>query len=174
MLYRRSKGTLDHTLAWSVAALVLLVLANVSPIVVLQIGGDQTHATLIGGAEALYKQGMFAVAALVVFTLVVAPAGLFLALIYLFTPLKQGRVAPGFAPLFRFVQKLGPWQMLDVFMLGIIVSVVKLSHLASVIPGAGLWAFLALMFASVAAASSYDVHTIWERADARNAAGARG
>jgi paraquat-inducible protein A len=166
VLYRRSKGTLDHTLAWSVAALVLLMLANAFPIVSLQVGGDETQASLLGGARALYAQGMFAVAGLVLLTLVVAPALVFSLLIYLFAPMRFGRLALGFTPLFRFARKLGPWQMFDVFILGIIVSVVKLSHLASVVPGVGLWAFLALMFASIIATASYDTHTVWDRANA--------
>jgi paraquat-inducible protein A len=56
--------------------------------------------------------------------------------------------------------------MIEVFMLGIIVSLVKLAHLASVIPGIGLWGFAALMLGSIAAAASYDPHDLWTRYDA--------
>jgi len=163
---RRPKGTIDHTLAWSVATLTLLVLANAFPIVALQISGHATQTTLMGGARALHAQGMSEVAALVLVTLVIAPALIFSLLIYLLAPVRFGRIPPGFAPIFRFIRKLGPWQMFDVFMLGIIVSVVKLTHLASVAPGPGLWAFLALMVASVAAAASFDAEAIWSRVGA--------
>ena len=163
----RSRGTIDHTLAWSATVLVLLVLANAFPIVSLQVGPHATQSTLMGGARSLYEQGMPAVAALVLVTLVIAPALIFSLLIYLLAPVRLGRMAPGFAPLLRCIRKLGPWQMFDVFMLGIIVSVVKLAQLASVVPGPGLWAFLALMFAAVAAAGSFDPEAIWRAAPGR-------
>jgi paraquat-inducible protein A len=169
LLYKRARGGLDESVAWAIAAAALLVIANAFPIVSLEVQGLETQATLLGAARALHDQGMTAVAALVLATLVVAPVLGLGALLYLLTPLHFGRVAPGFAPLFRLMQAAGPWQMFEVFMLGILVSVVKLSHLASVVPGIGLWAFLALMFASVAATSSYDPQSVWARAEASNA-----
>ncbi len=165
VLYRRPKGGLDDTFAWTLSAAVLLVVANSFPVVSLEVQGQETHATLFAAAQALHGQGMTAVAALVLATLIVAPALELGGLLYLIAPLRSGRVAAGFATLFRLVHALRTWQMFEVFMLGIFVSLVKLSHLASVVPGLGLWAFFGLMFASVAAAASYDEHEVWDRVE---------
>lgn len=166
VLYRRSKGTLDDTFAWTLTAAALLIVANAFPVVSLEVQGQVTNATLFGAARALHGEGMTAVAALVLATLVIAPALELGALLYLIAPLRSGRVAAGFGVLFRLVHALRSWQMFEVFMLGIFVSVVKLSHLASVVPGLGLWAFFGLMFASVAAAASYNEQGIWDHVEA--------
>ena len=166
VLYRRPKGSLDDTLAWTVSAAALLVIANSFPVVSLDVEGQETHATLFAAAHALHEQGRSAIAALVLATLIVAPALELGSLLYLIAPLRSGRVAPGFDRLFRLVHALRRWQMFEVFMLGIFVSAVKLGHLASVIPGIGLWAFFGLMFASIAAIASYDEKAVWERVDA--------
>ena len=162
-LYRRPKNSVDHTVAWLLAAAVLFLIANAFPLVSLDIGGQQTSATLHGAARALHDQGMTLVSALVFGTTIVAPGLGIAVMLYLLVPLRFGRLAPGFIPLARLVQTASPWGMLEVFMLGLIVALVKLAHLASVVPGVGLWAYAALMFAFIAAAGSYDSHRIWTR-----------
>lgn len=165
-LYRRPKHELDHTLAWTLAAAVLFVVANSFPVVTLDISGQRTTATLWDAVRTLHDQDMSAVAALVFGTAILAPGVGILGTLYLLAPLRLGRIVPGFAPLLRAVDHASPWGMIEVFMLGIIVSLVKLAHLASVIPGIGLWGFAALMLVSIAAAASYEPHDLWSRHDA--------
>ena len=163
MLYHHNDKPLDHAVAWSLAGLILLLLAIIFPVVNLSAGGHQTHASLFSGAIALSHAGQFGVAALVIGVLIVAPALLFLLQIAILYPLRQGRLVPRFALLMRILASLSHWLMFDVFMLAIIVAVVKLSHLAQVSPGEGLWAFLGLMVASIVSITSYDIHAVWER-----------
>jgi len=165
-LYRRPKHEIDHTLAWTLAAAVLFVVANLFPVVTLDISGQRTSATLWGAVRTLHDQDMSAVAALVLGTASLAPGAGIAGMLYLLAPLRLGRIAPGFALLLRVVDHASPWGMIEVFMLGIVVSLVKLAHLASVIPGIGLWGFAALMLVSIAAAASYDAHDLWTRYDA--------
>lgn len=161
-LYRHPDKPLDNAVAWSLTGLVLLVLANVFPVLDLSVSGHETNTTLISGAVALYRQGQIAVALLVVGVLIVAPALQFLLQAYLLFPLRHERLVPNFVPLMRLLSKLNHWLMFDVFMLALIVAVVKLAGLADVSPGAGLWAFLALMFVSIASIASYDTHSVWD------------
>ena len=165
VLYRRPKGGLDYTLAWALTAVVLLVVANMFPVVSLEVQGQKTHATLLAAALALHREGMTVIALVVLGTLIVAPALELGALLYLIGPLQAGRIVAGFGPIFRLIHALRTWQMFEVFMLAIFVSVVKLSHLASVIPGLGLWAFFGLMFASVATVASYDEKEVWDHVE---------
>ena len=169
ILYVEPKRSLHDALAWALTAAVLFAVANAFPIVVLELQGQETAATLVGAANALWSQGMYPAAALVLGTLVIAPALELAGLLYLVAPLHMGVVAPGFAAVFRITRALGPWQMFDVLMLGIIVSVVKLGHVASVAPGIGLWAFFGLMFASVATSLTCDATRIWARVEALKA-----
>ena len=163
VLYRCSGKPLEHAVAWSLAGLILLVLANVFPVVNLSVGGQQTEASLFSGAIALSRAGQFSVAALVIGVLIVAPALLFVLQIVILHPLRRNRLVPRFVLLMRVLSGLSHWLMFDVFMLAIIVAVVKLSHLAEVSAGEGLWAFLGLMVASIVSVNSYDVHEIWRR-----------
>ena len=68
--------------------------------------------------------------------------------------------------MFRLVQTVRPWGMVEVFMLGTLVSLAKLSHIAHVKPGIALWSFGVLMFMVAAAAASFDADDLWARVEA--------
>jgi paraquat-inducible protein A len=88
-------------------------------------------------------------------------------MIYVLLPLRFNRVPPGLAPLFRCLQSLQPWNMMEVFMLGILVSIVKLAKMAKIVPGIAVFSFLALIFVAAAATASLDPHLVWERWERR-------
>ena len=82
---------------------------------------------------------------------------------WLLVPLTQRRLAPGFALLVRAMQSLQPWGMVEVFMLGVLVALVKLSSMAQVLPGPALWAFVALTVL-LTAVLAFDPRGFWEMA----------
>jgi len=161
-LFRHPDKPLDNAVAWSLTGLVLLALANLFPVLHLSVGGQVTQTSLVSGALALYRAGQPVVAALVVGILIVAPTLLFLLQVAVILPLRLGRLPVQFVRLMRLLTALNHWLMFDVFMLAILVAVVKLSSLAEVIPGPGLWAFLALMLASILSLRTYDSRLLWE------------
>ena len=64
--------------------------------------------------------------------------------------------------LYRFIDRIGPWAMLDVFLLAILVSLVKLGQLATVVPGTGLVAFTGMVVLTLLASAAFDPRLIWE------------
>src|SRR5437867_5435704 len=146
VLYRRKANGLDRTLAYSMGAAVLFVIANCFPIVGLEAAGHQSSTTLFGTVRRLYDGDMTSVAALVFTTTILMPALEIAALLYLLLPLKLGRVPSGLPAVFRIVHAVRPWGMVEVFMLGTLVALTKLAHVASVVPGIALFSFGALMF----------------------------
>jgi paraquat-inducible protein A len=66
----------------------------------------------------------------------------------------------------RAIQMLHPWGMVEVFLLGVLVSLVKLAHLAQVHPGIGLWSFFVLIVLLATSASRFDAALLWERYEA--------
>jgi paraquat-inducible protein A len=68
--------------------------------------------------------------------------------------------------LYRFIDVIGPWAMLDVFLLAILVALVKLGQFATVLPGPGLIAFTCVVVLTILASASFDPHLIWRRAEA--------
>jgi len=154
------------TLAYTLGAAVLFVIANLCPIVGLEASGNRTSTTLIGTVRTLHETDMTSVAALVFVTTILMPMLDIGAMLYMLLPLKFGWVPRGLPATFRLIQTVRPWGMVEVFMLGTLVSLAKLSHLAHVVPGIGLWSFGALMFLVAAAAATFDPRELWARADA--------
>ena len=132
------------------ASLLMFGVANLFPIVTIVIGGQVSDTTLVGAVVALTDEGMGEVAALVLATTLLFPLLQLLVLLYLLLPqprlLRQNRQKQplGFAALVKLLQMLQPWGMVEVFLLGVLVAIVKLTSSAEVIAGPALGAFVAL------------------------------
>src|SRR3954469_5656259 len=163
VLYERGDGGLERTLALTVTALVLLALANAFPILTLELQDERTSATLAGAAAALWSQDMPLAAILVLFMAVLMPLAELAALAYLLLPLRRGIRAAGFAAVFRVVQFGSRWGAVEVFVLGALVSLVKLGHVADVEPGIALLCYGALMLVMAAIEASFDPRELWAR-----------
>jgi paraquat-inducible protein A len=164
VLHRHKRNSLDRTLAWAIAGLILFVLANTYPFLALKSEGLVRETTLITGVEQLYKQDMRSVAVLVFLTSILFPFLQLAGTLYMLLPLKFKRL-PWWKPalVFRFIRTIQPWSMMEVFMIGILVSAVKLAKMASIIPGLALYSFVILIFVLAAVAASLDPHLVWDR-----------
>jgi paraquat-inducible protein A len=165
-LYRRHENSLDRSLACALGAIVMFAVANTFPIVGLKVGGDLVQTTLFGGVQALWAQHMWLVAGLVSVTTIVTPLAQLMAMTYLLLPLKFNRVPPGMQLALRTVRLAQAWSMVDVFMLGVLVALAKLAHIATVVPGTALWSYFGLTLLLVAASAAFDPHELWTRAGA--------
>ena len=160
-LYRNTPNGLDRTLAFSLCALVLYCIANLYPLIELDLNGNHITTTLYGAVQTLYDQKLAPIAILVFITTILVPGLELISMLYILLPLRAGIIARGFSPVFRFIQLLHPWGMVEVFMLGVLVSVVRLSNFATVVPGIALWSFAALMSVFTAVAQSFNPRDIW-------------
>ena len=168
VLYRHIPDSIDRTIALAIAGLVLFICANVFPFLAFEVSGQATQSTLISGAASLYLQGMWALAFLVFVTCIGAPLMQILLMLYIFMPLKFGRL-PAHIPLaFRSLREIQAWNMIEVFMLGILVSLVKLTKMATIIPGLALWSFVGLIVVLTAAATAVDAELVWQKLDCNN------
>lgn len=163
LLYRNLGPRFDWSLALLVGAAVVYLIANAFPIVTMEAGGNRTIATLLGTVMALHETGSSSVAALVLFTAIVFPALIIGFTIYMLLPLQFGRAPPGGAAVFRALRGSQPWGMVEVFMLGILCSIVKLAHLASLVVGPALWAFGVLIVLIAASAYYFEPDEYWAR-----------
>ena len=102
---------------------------------------------------------------MLVFLLVLAiPLARLLAYVYVLLPLSRERPPPPYAWLvFRLAEDAAPWAMLDVFLVGVLVAVVKLLDLASVSAGVALVALVALMLLTAASSATLDREAVWQR-----------
>lgn len=161
VLCRAPRLSPDQLLALVLTALILLLIANLTPIVELSVQGQSNRATLFGSITALWSEGRQLVATLAFATTLGFPALELSALLAVLLIWRRDPNAPRTAPLLRAVQALRPWGMIEVFMLGVLVALVKLSHLARVLPGTALWAFAALTVL-LATILSFDLKALWE------------
>jgi paraquat-inducible protein A len=168
VLHRDRPNSVDRTLALTLTGLVLFAIANAFPFLSFEMQGQTTQTTLITGVRDLTAQGKGEVAAVVLFTSILAPGLQLALLLVVLAPLKWGdRLPPGFPTLFRWFKSLVPWGMMDVFMIGILVSVVKLTDMATIVPGLSLFAFVVLIFVLAAAQAALDPDVVWERVPLR-------
>lgn len=162
LLYRRGRPDAnERALALVLAASILFVVANVFPIVGLEVQGVRNSATLIGAVQSLWDDEARAVAALVFVTTILVPAAELIGLLWVLTALRRGKFLRGAVPMLHFIESVKPWGMVEVFVLGVLVSLVKLAHIATIEPGAALVSFGALMALIAAAAAAFDADAAW-------------
>jgi len=169
LLYRGRPHTLEHTLALSIAALALLIVANVYPFLTFTLEGQTQENRIISGVILLWKVGYQPIALLILWASVLAPLAKILAMLYVTAPLLAGYAPPGIAWLTRLQASLAPWAMFDVYMVAVLVTLAKLAALATITPGPGAWAFAALMLITAGANAAFDDRTVWQRLDAEQA-----
>ncbi|MEO7241282.1 MAG: paraquat-inducible protein A [Variovorax sp.] len=153
----------ERLLPLTLACLILFAIANAFPIVEIEARGMHSQTTLVRAVMALAGEGRSLVALLVLLTTLLFPLLQLVILVYLLAPWRQARRPAGFAWLVRALQSLRPWGMIEVFLLGVLVAVVKLNGMATVIIGPALWAFGALTVL-LTAVLSFDPEGFWELA----------
>ena len=161
VLYRNATDSIDRTLAYTLSAAVVFVVANVFPIFAIELQGDVTSINLLGAVRSLWNQEMQTVSLVVLITTILVPALELFTMAYLLAPLKFLRVPPGYTLLLRLMRMVEPWGMIEVFMLGVLVSLVKLTSSFKVIPGVALWSFAVLTLLLAAAAASFSTRDVW-------------
>lgn len=144
----------------TVASLIMFAIANLFPIVEIELRGLTSQTTLVGAVQALASEGMSLVAVLVLATTLLFPLMQLVILLWLLVPLARLRRPMGFELLVRTLQSLRPWGMVEVFLLGVLVALVKLSSMAVVLPGPALWAFVALTVL-LTAVLAFDPRGFW-------------
>ena len=163
VLYRNATDSIDRTLAYTMAAAMLFLIANVFPIFSIELQGTRSEINLLGAVSSLWDQQMQFISLLVFLTTILIPALELATMIYLLLPLKYSLVPAGYTHFLRMMQIVEPWGMVEVFMLGVLVSLVKLTSSFKVIPGVALWSFGCLTLLLAAAASSFSARDVWAR-----------
>jgi paraquat-inducible protein A len=160
-----STRRLEVVAALSLAALVLYVPANIYPLLKMYMYGAYSENTVWEGIVTLMRYDQWFVAVIVFFASMVIPlvklAGLFSLVVT--ARMGWGRRLRSRTRLYKLIDAVGPWAMLDVFLLAVLVALVKLNTWAQVIPGPGLVAFTAVVVLTMLASAAFDPKLIWEK-----------
>jgi paraquat-inducible protein A len=140
----------------------LFLIALGSDVLTLDMRGVSRATTLPGAIAAMWDEGEQTIAVLTAITALVAPA-LFLGLrLYLLAPLAAGRVPRGFAACVRLLHQAGRWNMVEVFTIGAMLSLVRLASVADAVPGPGLLALAVVMLLSAGIEAAGLKHLWWQ------------
>jgi paraquat-inducible protein A len=161
----RPFGGLEVTAALTLAALVLYVPANIYPLLSMNIYGSYTENTVWDGVVSLMNYNQYFIATVVFLASIVIPLLKLLGLLFLVWSVKWGRERRlrGRTRIYKFIDVIGPWAMLDVFLVAILVALVKMGDLGRIIPGPGLIAFTAMVVLTILASQSFDPKSIWTK-----------
>lgn len=167
LLLRARPGMISRTLPLAASGLVLFGLANCFPFMSIKTGGLQQDTIFISGIFQLFQQDMLILGAIVVVTTLLAPLLQLLGLSYILTLLMCGKKVPGGRQVLKSVLALQPWSMLEIYLVGVLVALVKLLKMATIIPGVALYSFTALILVQMMISLTFDHHQLWERVTAR-------
>jgi paraquat-inducible protein A len=159
---RKKRDSLSRTLALASAALVLYLPANIFPIVTTDYWGAHEATTIFDGIQALFQKGNYLVASLVFTTSILTPGLKIIGLIFCSLSLRWSKWKRVRTWTYKIIQIIDPWNMLEVTLLAILVSVAELGQVATVHPGAGVVSFAGVVVLTIAATISFDPRLIWE------------
>ncbi len=163
LLFGYRRNSVRRAAAFTLAAAPLFVVSNCFPFLTLRADFRESQMLLWQSVSGLGDQGYpYLAGAVAIFTLA-APVLMIGGLLYLLLSIIAQRQLPGDIPLCRWVYRARKWNMIEVFLLGVVVSLLKLGKLATLSLGISFWAFVALIICLTAAVASIDPREIWTR-----------
>lgn len=162
---RRKRNSISRTRALSLTGLLFYGPANYFPLVVVQYRGMHSNITLWSSVRALFEVGHWGVGVLIFTTSILTPALKLLCLFALSVFAGTGKWRKTRTVLFEIVEFVNPWNMLEIFMVALVVGIVKFGEVADITPAAGAWSFGALVALTILAAETFDPRMIWDEGD---------
>lgn len=162
VLAERKVDSIDRSFYWSLAGIMLSVPAILLPLMGVTLVGQYHHASLLDCILALIDRGFFMIAILVFLFTLAVPVVRLLGALYITYSFKYSRLKPSLLHFFRAYHHLDNWAMLNVFMLGIVVSMYKLLDDTELSVNMGLLAFILWLICSTMASSALDQDYIWQ------------
>ena len=162
VLFENKPDTINRTLAMTIAGLLLFWPANLLPILSLNIMGNASYNTMVGAVSALALNGQLLVALLVLFCSVAAP---FVNLCLLLLILIQIKLRRNFVPLpqlFRLYNYLDSWAMLEIYMIALLISIIKLLDMAEVDVNLGMLCFIGLLVTYLGTKVTLEKSVVWK------------
>lgn len=157
----------NRAAASALGAAALMIVANFFPFMTIKVAGQSNTVTLFGAVEMLWGVDDPVLSIAVFVFMLGLPTMIILSQLYILFPLLVGRVLPGTRRLLKLRQAWVPWSMVEVFFLGVLVSLLKLVKLADVGFGAAFWALAAMILCFTASVVSVDRRVLWARVSER-------
>ena len=151
------------SVAMLVAALILLVPANFLPIMEIQVTRGSHSSTILGGISSLASGGMWGIAVIVFVASVLVPIAKIGGLGWLIWLSRRQQGSRGAMRIFRFIDFIGRWSMLDIFLVALLAGLIRFGSLARVSPGPAAPAFAAAVILTILAVDLFDPRLLWQK-----------
>ncbi|EPN62356.1 paraquat-inducible protein A, partial [Pseudomonas syringae pv. actinidiae ICMP 19079] len=163
-VHRRKPDSISRTWAYLIAALIFYIPANVLPVMYTNLLGNRSQSTIMSGVIEFFKSGSWDIAILIFVASVVVPCIKFLVLgMLLITCQRRSTWAMRErARLYRFIELIGYWSMLDVLVVALVASLVQFRELSTIEPRIGILFFGLVVVMTMFAAMSFDPRLIWD------------
>ena len=166
-VHMRRPNSIARTWALLITAAILYIPANLLPIMTVNSLGRGAPATIMGGVVELIHFGMLPIAAVVFIASILVPTFKLVGIALLLYSVQrhQPMSARQRILMYRFIEWIGRWSMLDIFVIAILVAVVNFGSLASIEAGAGAAAFASVVILTMLAALTFDPRLIWDNTE---------
>ncbi|MDO6562685.1 paraquat-inducible protein A [Amphritea sp. 1_MG-2023] len=164
-LYYTTINSIERLLALSIAGLILFIPANIFPILSLQVFGQSQSELILQSALSLFEGGLVLVAMLILLFAIVVPLFQLLILFYISFTLHYRRQGRLLLHAMHSYQHLRGWGMLEIFLLGVLISIIKLKDIADLHIGLGLYSLAALIVITTLSSIFFNPHQIWHQID---------
>ena len=161
ILYRYDSRLVEHGLSLSIAGLIFFILANVFPLVKIEILGHEQFITMPKTFIALFDNGFYVVGLLCAFLIFIFPLMIFTINIVLFALLKLKKGKNFTRELLVLLSHIKPWSMSDIFLISILVALVKLIGYAQIHMGTSFWALILFVLIDLYITKRIQVSEIW-------------
>ncbi|WP_028695913.1 paraquat-inducible protein A [Pseudomonas cremoricolorata] len=167
ILHERRPNSITRTWALLFAAMILYIPANVLPIMTVSSLGKGTPDTIMSGVITLMQHGMLPIAAVVFVASILVPTFKLIGIALLLYSVQrhQPLSARQRIWMYRFIEFIGRWSMLDIFVIAILVAVVNFGRIASVEANLGAVAFASVVILTMFAALTFDPRLIWDNTE---------
>ena len=158
----------SRSFAFTVAAAIMLIPANLLPILISDTGGIARIDTIYSGIVGLVESGLWPLAVIVAIASLLIPFIKLAGLVLLMVAARRGanRHARPLTRLYAVLDFIGRWSMLDVFLVAFLTSAVQFGRLSTVQPGTGIVAFAAAVILTILATHAFDPRTLWSQPEA--------
>ncbi|MCO4798866.1 MAG: paraquat-inducible protein A [Colwelliaceae bacterium] len=161
---QRKSNSVQYTLAWTIAAIIMFIPANIYPMMVFYTLGRPESSTILEGIASFIQQGLYPIAFIIFIASFVIPLGKIIGLlILLYNTKSHSRISKQKqTKMYYLIASLGPWSMLDVFVVSVMAAAVNFGFFTSIEAGSGITYFTLMVIFTIFAAESFDPRLLWD------------
>lgn len=164
-LHLRDEQSVTTCLALVITAIIFYIPANTLPIMTTSLLGNDSDSTILGGVLLFFEHGSYFIASVIFTASVLIPIAKMCALLWLCFSIKYAQKLSheDLSLMYRLVEFIGKWSMIDVFVVAVLVALIQLGGLMAIKPGLATSAFAIVVILTMVAAHQFDIRLIWDK-----------